>query len=83
MSYGQEKIKNKVWRGTLHVRTQRKSMRFLTILNRSYAGATICYKPHVIMGCILPQNEHTEMCGILLHAFRLLTPEHHLLFLIQ
>jgi hypothetical protein len=83
MSYRLEKIKNKAWRGTLHVRTQRILMRFLTILNCSYAKVTIRYKLHVITGCILPQNEYTEMGGILLHAFRLLTPEHQLLFLIQ
>jgi len=54
MSYRQEKIKNKVRRGTHHVRTQRISMRFLTILNHSHAEATIRYKLHIIMGCILP-----------------------------
>ena len=80
MSYSQEKNKNKVWKGTLYVRTQGMSMRFLTILNCNYTEATTCYKPHFITGCILPQYEQVGMCGILLHASRLFTPHQQLLF---
>ena len=41
MSYGLEKIKNKVWRGKTHVRTQRISMLFLTILTFRHHASSI------------------------------------------